>query len=114
MVFPFIASFVIKSLGFEERCELIRLNAHYSDIADKISADRKDEVWVEEDPMMLRFETEELKHVVVNFFESHCRCCLYSLEPSLSNHLKKDLKNFGSIYFPDARPVENFTVLIKQ
>lgn len=40
MVFPFIASFNDKSLGFEGNCELSQMNVQYSDIANKVLVDQ--------------------------------------------------------------------------
>lgn len=52
MVVPFIAGFVSKSLSFEGRFELTRMNVQYSDIVSKILLHQRDEIWVEAELMM--------------------------------------------------------------
>lgn len=114
MVFPFVAAFIDRSLGFEEKCELTRMNVLYIEIINKVLVDHRDRRWREGELLRLRGEIREFKSVVEGAFASHCPSGLYTLKYHLLDHLVEDLERFGSISFMDAGPFEHFNVVIKQ
>lgn len=80
ILLPFLSSFIVKSLDFEERCELSRMNIQYSDTVNKVLLDHRDYTWVAGGAMMLRSEVEEFKRVVKGMFLAHCSLGSYTLK----------------------------------
>lgn len=114
MVFLLTASFIVKSSGFEERCDLTRVSAQYSRIVNKVLVDKRNELWTDGQLKVLRSEIEDLKRVVERVFGSHCPSGLYVIGPHLLHHLVEDSERFGSPFFTDAGPFEHFNVLVRQ
>lgn len=109
MVFPFIASFTDKILGFGGGSELIRMNCQETDIVNKEIADQKNEAWQNGELGMLRSEIGNFKSVVESVSASHCAFVLCALELHRLDHLREDLERFESFYFTDTRSLGNST-----
>lgn len=66
--FQCTAAFIDRSLGFEARCDLSQMTVQYSDIANRILIEFKDEVRVRKNATMVQNEIEELKVLLRNSF----------------------------------------------
>lgn len=102
MVSVFIASFIDKTLGFERLCELTSMKVLYSGVVSRVLASQRDDIWVEEDLMMLRSQNDKLKRVAGRVLSSQCPIRLYALNSQLLDHLVEYLERFGCIFPTDA------------
>lgn len=90
------------------------MNSYYIEIVNRILADRRDEVWVEEDLPILRSEVKVVRCAVARGSTLYCplEWCILRCHPQ--DYLLKNLKSFESIAFPDDRQFQHFSLVYKQ
>lgn len=90
------------------------MSEQHSDIINNVVAVDGDELWIQGKVMIPGSESEEFKRVAVEIFVFQCPFRLYTFTFHLPDHLEEYLERFRRNHLTDARPFENFRVLIKQ
>lgn len=78
VVLPSAASFMARSLGFLERCDLTRMNVLYTGSVNKVLFEHKDSAWVEGEQVRLCLEIWKIKSVVEKTIAPHCSSGLFT------------------------------------
>lgn len=114
MVFLFVASFIERSVGFDGKCDMTRMNVRYRDIVVKVVVDHRKLQCVGGELSGLRREIEEYKRVVYRVCALHCPSgwSIISFHPL--DNLVEDLESLVSMAFTEVALFENYSVLNKQ
>lgn len=114
MVFPFVASYIDRSIGLETTCDLIGMNGQYTDSVNRVLADHWEMQWVLKKLPRHLSEIKGFKRIAQKASAPQCASRSYTSKPHLLDLSVKDLKRFGNMLFTDAELFEHLNVLTEQ
>lgn len=110
----FVAAFIDGIVGFEQQCEVTRMNMQYGEMISKVLVDHGEVGLEKKELSSLRPEIAEFKLVVEEVFYLRCLSCLYTLSCNSLDHPVDNLEGFEYSSHADAEAFEDFSELIKQ
>lgn len=111
-VVPFVASFTKTRLGIVKRCSLARMNVFYTEMVSKSLFDHNKVAWTAEELASLRSKNSKLRTAIERTFATHSASGLSTFKFHLMDHVVENLDMFGTLFFTDAEPFEQLSVLI--
>jgi len=113
MVFPFLAAFFDRAVGFSQDPSFTALNTMYTDIMVCVLHDYPRSGISSEDVEDLGNRVLQFKEAVIAFFGDYCDKGVFTLKFHLLDHMVDDLRRFGSLSVLDASAYEHFNTDIK-
>lgn len=114
MVFPFIAAFLDRVLGYADNQQLTMIHSLYSDVVNMVMYNTPDWELQHENVNHLEQKVRMLKRSAKELFEHLEEVNLFTLKFHMLDHVSNDLYKFGILSFLDASAYEHFNFTIKK
>jgi len=113
LVFPFIASFIDRALGFQGNPVITTVKTMHTEVMVTCLHDFPRKGVSEVDLQDFEKKIYNFKKTVMQFYGKYCEKGLFTLKFHLLDHMVEDMRKFGTLSVLDASAYEHFNTDIK-